>query len=127
MGRAEGLAVALILWLPGAAAGGELVGDTVKGMEIYSRCGACHSLERNRSGPKHCGLIGRPAGSLEDFIYSKALKASALVWDRATLDRFIADPLATVPGTFMGYAGISDPQERADLIAYLADAGATCP
>ena len=81
-------------------------------------------MERNRTGPKHCGLIGRPAGALPDFTYSNAMRASGLVWDRETLDRFLADPLGTVPGTFMGYSGIDDPGERADLIAFLAEADA---
>ncbi|GAB4393129.1 MAG: hypothetical protein Tsb0032_11370 [Kiloniellaceae bacterium] len=90
---------------------------------IYERCQACHSLQRNRSGPRHCGLIGRQAGSLEGYAYSPALKASGLVWSENTLDRFLENPFNVVPGTRMGYAGVKDPQERADLIAFLAAAG----
>lgn len=94
-------------------------GDAGRGKEIYARCGACHSLDYDRVGPHHCGLFGRRAGSVEGFEYSKAMKNSKLVWNSETLDRFIADPLKTVPGTRMGYAGIPDARERADLLAYL--------
>ena len=90
---------------------------------IYERCQACHALDRNRTGPKHCGLLGRAAGAAAGFRgYSAALKGSGIVWDAESLDRFLADPLGTVPGTRMGYAGVKDPQERADLIAFLAAA-----
>ena len=98
-------------------------GDAGRGEVIYERCQACHSLQRNRSGPRHCGLIGRQAGSLEGYTYSPALKASGLVWSENTLDRFLENPFNVVPGTRMGYAGVKDPQERADLIAFLAAAG----
>lgn len=94
-------------------------GDPGRGAQIYPRCLACHSLEHNRSGPRHCGLFGRPAATLPDFTYSQALKSSGLVWDEATLDRFLQNPLKAVPGTKMAYAGVKDGQERADLIAYL--------
>jgi cytochrome c len=53
------------------------------------------------------------------------MKKSGIVWNEATLDRFLADPLGTVPGTAMGYAGVKDSKERADLIAYLKAAGET--
>jgi cytochrome c len=101
-------------------------GDPRHGEEIYARCGACHSLESDRTGPRHCGLFGRRAGSVPGFAYSPAMKNSGIVWDARTLDRFITNPLRAVPGTTMGYAGIDDAQERADLIAYLRSASATC-
>ena len=93
--------------------------DVAKGREIYERCAACHSLERDRVGPRHCGLFGRPAGSVPGFAYSDAMRESGIVWDRATLDRFLSDPMGSVPGTFMGYAGIPDAEERAQLVAFL--------
>lgn len=97
-------------------------GDAGKGAQIYQRCLACHSLEHNRSGPRHCGLFGRPAAAVPDFTYSQALKLAGLTWDTATLDRFLENPLKAVPGTKMAYAGIKNGQERADLIAYLKQA-----
>ena len=103
-------------------------GDPAAGEALYSRCLACHSLEVNRTGPRHCGLFGRHAGSVPGFDYSPAMKRSKLVWDEKTLDRFLAHPLKAVPGTTMTYAGIPDVKERADLIAYLKQqsAGAHC-
>lgn len=97
-------------------------GDPRKGEEIYSRCLACHALAYDRTGPRHCGLFGRRAGSVSGFTYSAAMKSSRIVWSAKTLDAFITDPMRTVPGTAMGYAGVKDAKERADLIAYLQDA-----
>jgi cytochrome c len=105
-------------------------GDPKRGEEIYSRCAACHSLDYNRTGPKHCGLFGRKAGSAPDFQYSVAMRRSSIVWNEKTLDAFLANPMQYVSGTAMGYAGIPDKQERADLIAYLKMANASkelCP
>ena len=119
-GRA--LAAALI-----AAAGAQAfaAGDAKRGEEVYSRCLACHALEYDRTGPRHCGLFGRRAGSVPGFAYSDAMRRSRIIWNDATLERFIADPLKAVPGTAMGYAGVKDRRERADLIAYLHNANRT--
>ncbi|HMA16484.1 MAG: c-type cytochrome [Bacteroidota bacterium] len=115
----------VILLLSASLTAAAPAGDPERGAEIYERCQACHALERNRTGPKHCDLLGRPAGTAPGFRgYSAALKGSGIVWDRDSLDRFLADPLGSVPGTRMGYAGVKDPQERADLIAFLAAAEA---
>jgi cytochrome c len=100
---------------PGHAA----AGDPVAGEAIYARCIGCHSVEQNRTGPKHCGLFGRRAGSTPGYDYSAAMKRSKIVWGERTLDRFLADPLKALPGTAMTYAGVPDARERADLIAYL--------
>jgi cytochrome c len=109
-----------------AAVGHASTGDARRGEEIYTRCLACHALEYDRVGPRHCGLIGRRAGSVKGFGYSPAMKRSRLVWNEANLDRFIADPAKVLPGTTMTYAGVKDPRERADLIAWLRTA-APCP
>lgn len=98
-------------------------GNPKAGEALYARCAACHALAYDRVGPRHCGLLGRRAGSVSGFDYSPAMKKSRLVWDEKTLDRFLADPPRTVPGTTMTYAGIPDARDRADLIAYLARAG----
>ena len=97
-------------------------GDPLRGETIYHKCQGCHSLDRNRVGPKHMGLFGRQAGSLPDFDYSDAMKSSRIVWNEQTLDSFLADPRGVVPGTKMTYAGIKNTQDRADLIAYLKEA-----
>lgn len=97
-------------------------GDPQAGEAIYPRCAACHALAYDRVGPRHCGLIGRPAGSVAGFEYSPAMKRSKLTWTRESLERFLADPIGTVPGTTMTYAGVPNAKERADLIAFLANA-----
>lgn len=119
------LGFALMLTAAGfPAAASAAAGDVARGEKIYQRCIACHSLERNRSGPKHCGLFGRRAGSLPGYAFSRAMAQSGIVWDEASLDRFLQNPLRAVPGTKMGYAGVKDAGERADLIAYLRQASA---
>ena len=113
---------ALALAAGAASAGPALHGEPRNGEAIYARCGACHALAYDRTGPRHCGLFGRRAGSVNGFAYSDAMKHSTTVWNDRTLDRFISNPMKMIPGTGMGYAGISDPQERTDLIAYLKQA-----
>lgn len=101
-----------------------------RGEQVYERCAACHAIEANRTGPQHCGLFGRRAGTASGFDgYSKAMRSSAIVWNERSLDAFLAAPTQALPGTTMGYAGIQDPRERADLIAWLREAtrpGARC-
>ena len=116
---------ALLLALACAAAVPAAAADAARGEEIYSRCAACHSLAQDRAGPRHCGLIGRRAGTVPGFDYSPAMKRSGLTWNARTLDRFLADPMKAVPGTSMGYAGVKDAHERADLIAFLARAASS--
>lgn len=101
--------------------------DAVRGEQVYARCLACHALATDRVGPRHCGLFGRLAGSVPGFGYSQAMKSSNIVWNDKTLDRFLAKPLAMVPGTAMTYDGVPDPAERADLIAYLRQANERPP
>lgn len=123
-------ALAAAVLLAAAAPGYPAGADPARGAEIYGRCQACHSLAYNRTGPRHCGLIGRRAGSLPDFSYSDAMRNSGIIWGEAALDHFLANPTVAVPGTTMGYAGIPDAQERADLISWLAQATRTpenCP
>jgi cytochrome c len=111
-----------------AASGPAARADLKAGEQVYSRCLGCHALEYDRTGPRHCGLFGRRAGSVAGFSYSAAMKNSGIVWDEKTLNRFLANPAKTVPGTSMGYAGVKDPKERANLIAYLKheNGSATC-
>jgi len=97
-----------------------LQGDPARGQVLYQGCMDCHSIDKDDVGPRHRGVVGRRAGSIPDFDYSKALKNSGLVWDEATLDRWLIDPSALVPGTRMFYA-VDKAQDRADLIAYLKE------
>lgn len=94
-----------------------------RGERVYERCAACHSIEGNRTGPQHCGLFGRRAGTAPGYDgYSRALRDAKIVWNERTLDAFLQNPVRAVPGTTMGYAGIADARERADLIAWLREA-----
>jgi cytochrome c len=91
-----------------------------RGERLYQeRCGACHSLDEHGAGPKHRGLIGRKAGTQPGFDYSAALAASNIVWSPQTLERWIADPNALIPGNKMIVQLASDPADRAAIIAYL--------
>lgn len=97
-------------------------GDAVRGEQIYGRCFACHAIDRDRTGPRHAGLFGRRAGSLAGFAYSAAMRkagTAGLIWNEETLDAFLKDPVKLVPGTRMTYAGVTNAQDRCDLIAYL--------
>jgi cytochrome c len=93
--------------------------DAARGKTLYeSRCIACHSLDANRVGPAHRGVFGRKAGAARDYDYSPALKASSVVWDTRSLERWLADPERLIPGQRMGYA-VPDAADRADLVEYL--------
>ncbi|HEY1961604.1 MAG TPA: cytochrome c family protein [Rhizomicrobium sp.] len=96
--------------------------DAKNGQGVFTRCMACHTDKKgapNGVGPNLFGVVGRKAGSMADFSYSPALKNSGIVWTNQKLDAWIENPLKMVPGTRMAFAGISDPKQRADLIAYL--------
>jgi cytochrome c len=93
-------------------------GDADHGKTLYQSCAACHSVDENDIGPAHRGVFGRRAGSVADYNYSAALKASGIVWDAAQLDRWLSNPSAMVPGTKMFFK-LDDAQMRADIIAYL--------
>lgn len=106
-----------------AACGSGPKGDAARGEQLYADCAGCHKLQENSSGPMHCGVVGRKAGSVPGFAYSEAMRTSGLVWDAKTLDEFLTSPISYVPGTNMGFAGLRDATDRADLIAYLQQAG----
>jgi cytochrome c len=103
-----------------SAAQSPIQGDAERGKALYQGCSACHSIDENDIGPKHRGVVGRTAGTVPDYAYSAALKASGIVWNKVTLDRWLTNPSAMVPGTKMFFL-LPDPQNRADVIAYLAE------
>lgn len=97
-------------------------GDPRRGAEAFGQCAACHSVEpgQHLTGPSLARVWGRRAGTVEGFgRYSEALRRAGLVWSPETLDRWLEDPVALVPGTTMTIPGVKDPRERADLLAYL--------
>ena len=95
-------------------------GDPVHGKTLYQACMGCHSLDEDDVGPRHRGVVGRVAGTVPGYAYSRALKSSHIVWDRDNLDRWLTSPQALVPGAKMFFA-MPNPQDRADVIAYLAE------
>lgn len=112
-------ALAMILFF-GVAHAGTPVGSVAHGKELYeSRCMACHSLDHSRIGPAHRGVFGRHAGQVEGFDYSKALKSADVTWTARSLDRWLTDPEAFLPGQKMGYS-VADAHDRADIISFLA-------
>jgi cytochrome c len=99
--------------------------NPTQGARIFGACAACHSLapDRNMTGPSLAELWNRKAGTLASFHrYSAALKSSGIVWDDKTLDEWLADPQHLVPGNTMTFKGIKNPQQRADLLAFLKEA-----
>lgn len=110
-----------VLLLLGAA---RADGDAARGEARFQDCATCHKLEAgaNNVGPSLHGIFTRKAGEIADFRYSPAIKRSGIVWTPETLDKFITDPQALVPGNRMPYAGMANASDRADLIAYLIKA-----
>jgi len=109
---------ALLVWTNAARADG----DPARGEQRFVDCAACHAPQPGVAnvGPTLSGIFGRKAGTLADFRYSPALKRSGIIWTAETLDTFLADPQKAVPNNRMPYAGMPDPADRADLIAYLS-------
>jgi cytochrome c len=98
-------------------------GDPVRGRIVFGACRTCHYPDKgagHQNGPSLWNIFGRQAGTQEGFAYySEALKNSGLVWTPGYLDAWLANPQGFIQGTSMMSLGVPDPQQRADLIAYL--------
>jgi cytochrome c len=130
MTRPIALLLAFGLAMPAAAQ----TGDPARGEALFAQCAACHEVgegAQNGAGPHLNALLGRRLGSLPDYArYSEGLTragADGLTWSPETLDAYLADPRSLVSDTRMSFAGISDPAERADLIAFLSGTPAAAP
>jgi cytochrome c len=101
--------------------GQPLMGDPARGERVFAVCRSCHSVEpgSNGIGPSLHGIMGRVAGTVEGFNYSAANRNSGITWTDEQLFAYLERPSAVVPGTTMAFAGLRQPQQRADLIAYL--------
>jgi len=98
--------------------------DPVLGKRQFIFCQACHTVAAggaNKLGPNLAGIVGKEAAVVPGYVFSAALVEAGLVWDAASLDQWIANPSAMVPGTTMVFAGIRDREQRANLIAYLQE------
>ena len=100
-----------------------LTGDASNGRRVFTQCMACHAVQegRNMAGPSMFGIVGRPAGTVEGFRYSDANANSGIVWTEPTMFAYLEAPQQFIPGTIMAFPGLRDPQDRADVIAYLKD------
>ena len=132
----EGFAVA-------AEAGGEAGGaaavpiatllataDIAKGEAAFKKCAACHTIAQggpNGIGPNLWASMGKPHGHVAGFSYSDALKSVPGNWDFEGMDKWLANPKKYAPGTKMTFAGLGNPEERANLIAYLNAQGSNLP
>jgi cytochrome c len=114
------LAGAVSAALTGTVWAGGLTGDASHGEALYEACQDCHSLDKNDVGPRHRGVFGRKAASLTDYDYSDALKSANIVWNEETLDKWLTDPQTVAPGAKM-FFHLDNPQDRADVIAYLKE------
>jgi len=108
-------------FLATVTAGSALAADVEAGKTAFKKCSLCHTTEagKNKIGPSLFGVVGRKSATLDNFNYSEAMKKFDHTWDEGTLDEYLADPRATVPGTKMIFPGIKDKAERDDVIAYL--------
>ena len=96
--------------------------DPAKGQASARKCASCHTFENggaNKVGPNLYGVVGRPVASHAGFNYSAALKGKGGNWTYEALNDFVHNPKSAVPGTIMAFAGVAQPQERADLLAYM--------
>jgi len=95
-----------------------------RGKETFEkRCGGCHSLDRDKEGPRLRGVYGRSSGSVSSFNYSTVLKSAHITWDAESLDKWLTDPDKVVPDTDMAFH-VDKADERRDIIAYLKELSA---
>jgi cytochrome c len=103
-----------------AAAWAQPVGDAARGKSLYeAKCGGCHSVDENRVGPLHRGVVGRVIASAPGYEYSHAIKKLSGTWTPERLDKWLQGPQAVAPGTKMFFT-VEDSGQRRDIIAYLA-------
>jgi cytochrome c len=96
--------------------------DPAKGQQVFNKCTACHTVEKgapNQLGPNLWGVLGEPVGKGHGFAFSPALAEKGGTWNWDNLSEWLTSPKAFAPGTKMTFAGISNPQDRANVIAFL--------
>ena len=96
-------------------------GNAKKGKKVFKKCKACHSIKvgKKKVGPTMFGVAGRDAGTLEGFRFSKAMKASGVTWDDASLDKYLTKPKKFIPKGKMSFSGLKKKTDRDNVIAYL--------
>jgi len=104
--------------------------DPAKGEQVFKKCAACHNADQggaNALGPNLWGVVGKPHAAHPGFPFSDALKGVPGNWDFKALDTWLSNPKKYAPGTKMTFAGLSNPQDRADVIAFLNSHGSNVP
>lgn len=124
IGKTLSYAVAAGFLLALAAGPAAAEGDAEAGKKVFKKCASCHSMEEGKKkiGPSLAGIVGRKAGTVEGFKYSKAMVEfgeGGGTWDEATLDQYLAKPKDLIKGTKMAFGGLKKEADRANVIAYL--------
>jgi cytochrome c len=103
------------------AAGPITSGDVAAGAKVFKQCASCHTVVagQNRVGPSLHKLVGRKAGTVPGFKYSKANASSGITWTEQELFTYLENPRARIKGTTMAFVGLKAPKQRADVIAYI--------
>ena len=120
------LGAAAIVVLGVSVSAASATGDPAAGEKTFTRCKVCHQIgesAKNAVGPVLNGVVGRKAGTYEGYSYSAANKGSGLTWDEATLDVYLKNPQAKVPGTKMIFPGLPNEKDRQNIIAFLGQYG----
>jgi cytochrome c len=116
--KSLGIMLAAAFILPSVA----LAQDAAAGAKVFVKCKVCHQIgdgAKNSIGPVLNGVVGRKAGSIEGYNYTPANKNSGITWDESTLEDYLKNPRAKVPGTKMTFPGLQDPQDINNVIAFL--------
>lgn len=97
------------------------VADVVAGKALFEQCAACHGAtgDGTEQAPSLHGIVGRKAGQMQNFRYSRAMQRSGIVWSKETLARYLSDPQDVVPGNRMPFGGLATPEESKDVVSYL--------
>ena len=118
-----GKTVIALALLAGTTMAAQAAGDAKAGANVFKRCAVCHTDDKGGGdglGPNLFGVVGRKAASEPGFAYSAPLKKSGIVWNEATLTKWVASPQRMVPGTKMQFAGITSKTQQANVVAFLA-------
>ena len=113
--------LALVGALFAAALAPAAAADAEHGKALYQTCIACHTEKPDAIGPSLRGVFGRKSAALDDYRYSNSMRRANLTWDEANLRDYIVDPQARVKGNRMPFAGVRDPKDADDLVAFLKD------
>jgi cytochrome c len=104
--------------------------DAAKGAEVFKKCASCHTITQGGAagvGPNLYGIVGNKHGHQAGFAYSDALLGKPGPWSFDALNEWLTSPKAYAPGTKMSFAGLSKPEDRANLLVYLNAQGSNLP